>query len=338
MIFVDPHIQQDTVRLDLKIKINETVREKTFALPEIKTSKDFVRRQLPVQKPVDYSSIDTTAVCARNSIADVTFFDPDSFIFSIKVPAANKFLFSISQKSEKKEAESRAILIKSLKQGEVIPVQALHFDWIILIIIFSAFLFSLIRNYSRGMFPAISKFLLFRGINDPGSRDTGGLFHWQSTLLNLGSFLIISLFLYCIAAFYDLIPSGMKGFTFWSIILGVIIVAVTLRHIACIITGSLSGQRDVFREYIVGIYHSYRIGALILFVVVFLLAYTFVLPSKVYVISGFIAIGIMYLIRMLRLLIIFINRNISILYLILYLCALEILPVVISVKYFTGRV
>ena len=47
---------------------------------------------------------------------------------------------------------------------------------------------------------------------------------------------------------------------------------------------------------------------------------------------------LMYSIRVIRLLIIFLNRNISIFYLILYLCALEILPVLIVVKYFTGLV
>ena len=55
-------------------------------------------------------------------------------------------------------------------------------------------------------------------------------------------------------------------------------------------------------------------------------------------IAGIIIIGLMYLIRVVRLLIIFLNRNISIFYLILYLCALEILPGLIIVKYFTGLV
>ncbi len=53
---------------------------------------------------------------------------------------------------------------------------------------------------------------------------------------------------------------------------------------------------------------------------------------------GIIVLGILYLIRVLRLFVIFINRNISILYLILYLCALEILPILISVKYISGLV
>jgi hypothetical protein len=179
---------------------------------------------------------------------------------------------------------------------------------------------------------------LFRGINDPFSRDIGGLFHWQSTILNLISFLIIALFSYSAASYNDFIPFGIKGIVFWFISLGIIITAITLRHMVCIITGNASGEKEVFREYLLGVYQSYRLSALFLFVLIILMSYTVFFSAKVYFISGIIVIGLMYLIRVIRLFIIFINQNISIFYLILYLCALEILPVVISVKYFTGLV
>ena len=97
-------------------------------------------------------------------------------------------------------------------------------------------------------------------------------------------------------------------------------------------------RQDVFREYLLGIYQSYRFGALFLVIVIILLSYTGILPVKDLIVSGIIIAGLIYLIRVIRLLIIFLNRNISIFYLILYLCALEILPVLIIVKYFTGLV
>jgi hypothetical protein len=180
------------------------------------------------------------------------------------------------------------------------------------------------------------RFFLFRGINDASSRDIGGLFSWQSTILNLASFLIIGLFTYCFALFYDFLPAGITEINGYLISLGIIISAVTLRHLVCLLTGNISEERDVFRDYLAGVYQSYRLSAMILFVVIILLTYTLLLPSQVFLISGIIALGLMYLIRIVRLLIIFINRNISIFYLILYLCALEILPVGITVKYFTG--
>jgi len=74
------------------------------------------------------------------------------------------------------------------------------------------------------------------------------------------------------------------------------------------------------------------------FLVALLILYTTLFPAKVYFSIGFYAIGILYAARVLRLFLIFINRHVSIFYLILYLCALEILPVVILVKYVTGLV
>jgi hypothetical protein len=208
----------------------------------------------------------------------------------------------------------------------------------IIIILIAALLYSLIKATSKRVMPDFEKFFLFRGINDPGSRDKGGLFQWQSTILNLSSFLITGLFGYLAASYFDFIPAGFRGFIIWLIALGIISLAITLRHLVCVITGAASGQREIFRQYLLGIYQSYRFGALFLFIIIILIAYTRILPVGGFIISGIIVVGMMYLFRIIRLLIIFLNRNISIFYLILYLCALEILPVLIVIKYFTGLV
>jgi hypothetical protein len=339
MIISSSDTQQDTSRL-IKIGINESIRNKTFSLPEVKKfpSKDTLRHALPpAPKSVYYGLTDSTSVCERNIIADITFYDSTNFITSLKPVFNNGFPFVFTEKNKIKEAEEKETLVRHLKSGQNIPAQPLHDDWIILVILISALLYSIIRATSRSLFPAVTRFFLFRGINDPSSRDIGGLFNWQSTILNLASFLVISLFTYCLAIFYGFIPSGTIGISGYLISLSIIISAVTLRHIVCLITGNISGKREVFRDYLVGVYQSYRLSAIILFIIVILISYTFFLPSRVYFISGILVLGLVYLIRIFRLLIIFINRNISIFYLILYLCALEILPVGISVKYFTGH-
>jgi hypothetical protein len=99
-----------------------------------------------------------------------------------------------------------------------------------------------------------------------------------------------------------------------------------------------SDSQDVFREYLISVYQSYRFSAVFLFIIIILIFYTSLIAVGDLIIAGLIIVGIMYLIRVIRLLIIFINRSISIFYLILYLCALEILPVLIIAKYFTGLV
>jgi len=286
----------------------------------------------------DIQPDDTTSVCVRNSITDITFYDSNNIVIKKELESSSRFPFLFTEKTRQIQIETRASLIKSLKPGQDLLSQPFHDDWIIGIIFIAAFLFSLIRATSKSMFPEVTRFFLFRGINDPSSRDIGKLFHWQSTLLNLISFLIIALFIYFVASYYNLIPSGISSLFFWLISLGAIIPVVTLRHIVCVTVGEISGEKEVFREYLLDIYQSYRFSALFLFVLVILLSYTMLLPAIWGIISGVTILVIMYLFRVIRLLIIFLNRNISIFYLILYLCALEILPVLIYLKYFTGLV
>jgi len=332
--------QQDTVRAG-RFTIKESIRVNTYSLPAVRqfSSKDSGKHS---QHPATIVSIpslaDTTSVCARNSIADVTFYDSNNIVFSIKSGTYRQFPFLYTEKAMQRQLEERVLLVKHLKPGNELPAHPLHTDWMIIFLLVSAFLFSLVRNTSKSMFHYFERFFLFRGINNATSRDLGGLFHWQSTILNLLSFLIIGLFGYSVATYYNFMPSGSKGIIIWLIGFGIISSAVTVRHLVCVITGSASGQQEVFREYLLGIYQSYRFGAIFLFAFIILMSYTVILPVIDYIVSGIFIIGLMYIIRVIRLVIIFLNRNISIFYLILYLCALEILPVLIIVKYFTGLV
>jgi hypothetical protein len=284
-----------------------------------------------------YSS-DSTSVCMRNSISDVTFYNSNNLITKIKQGTPDPFPHLFTEKNAQIQAAEKATLVKHLRQGNDLASQPLNEDWIIAIILIAALLFSLIRKTSKSIFSEIGRYFLLRGINEPSSRDAGGLFHWQSTILNLISFLIIGLFAYSAAAYYDYIPARLSGLLFWSVSFGIIISVVTLRHIVCIITGNFSGERDAFRDYLFSVYQFYRFSALFLFILILLMSYTYIGTARFYFITGIIVIGTLYLLRVIRLMIIFLNRNISIFYLILYLCGLEFLPVVVSVKYITGLV
>jgi len=340
MILSRSDIQQDTVSHKI-VTYEDTTRIKHDSVSHVISvvPKDSLKHKTTIYHQITLPGYtDTISVCTRNSVADITFYDFNSFIRRIGYGSYKQFPFIFTEKVRQQQTEQRALLIKHLNQGADLPPQPLHPDWMILIILVAALLYSLVLKTSHNLSNGFVRFFLFRGINDTVSRDIGGLFHWQSTILNLISFLIIGLFGYCAVSFYELIPTGFKGIIIWLIVLGIISSAVTLRHITCIITGATSGEQEVFQKYLLSIYQSYRFGALFLFVITILMSYTRILPVRDFVEAGIIVLGFMYLVRVIRLLIIFLNRNISIFYLILYLCALEILPVLIVVKYFTGLV
>ncbi|MCU0471816.1 MAG: DUF4271 domain-containing protein [Bacteroidales bacterium] len=280
--------------------------------------------------------IDTFAVCIRNTVSDVTFYDSANLVTRIDKTELTRFPYQFTEKNSIRETAVRETLTKHLKDGREMPVRSFHDDWIVLVVLVSAFLYSVFRTVSKRMISEVTRFIFSRGIGDPASRDIAALFHWESTIMNLITFFNLALFAYCTALYYDSIPSGISGFLYWIIALGIIVAAITIRHITCYFTGKVSTENNAFNEYIVTIYLSYRMMALVLFVLVILISYTRLFPVKVLFLTGFITISILYLMRIIRLFLIFIKRNISVLYLILYLCALEFLPVVIIVKYFTG--
>jgi hypothetical protein len=279
---------------------------------------------------------DSTPVSFRNRISDVTFYDPDNIVTRIDLEACNGFPFRFISKTREIQEVTRESVISHLKTGREIPSQPLKADWTIGIILIAASGFALVRLTSRSIFSGVGRFFLFRGTGEQDTRNITGLFHWQSTLLNLISFFAIALFCHSAVSANGSLPSGLSGILFWLIALAVIIAAITLRHFICVISGNISEQREAMNDYLTGVYQSYRYSALFLFVIVVLMNYTEIIPAERYILPGIIVFGLMYLIRILRLLIIFLNRNLSIFYLILYICGLEFLPVLILVKYFTG--
>ncbi len=330
--------QQDTIQVNhIQIRDSLSLKSDSASIPVTIQSTDSVPRRIKtmVTKPVP-EIIDTISVCSRNSIEDVTFYDPDNLVGRIEPPHRDAFPFLFTAKGRVIEEEAKASLVKHLRTGDEIPLRPLHDDWIILVILFSTFLFTIIRKSSEPVFQGVERFFLFKGVNYPGSRDIGGLFTFDSTIKNLISFLILGLFGYSAASYYNIIPSAIGGIIFWLIAVIVIIAAVSIRHLVCMVTGIASGERELFSEYLLGIYQFYRFSAILIFVIIILISYSTIFPLESCFTAGAIALGTLYLIRVIRLSIIFINKNISLFYLILYLCALEILPVLISVKYFSG--
>ncbi|HOP58578.1 MAG TPA: DUF4271 domain-containing protein [Bacteroidales bacterium] len=246
-----------------------------------------------------------------------------------------KFPFHFIEKNRIREQKTKEVLIKHLREGINITENPFHQDWMIIMILISAFIYAFLASVSGKLVSEVKNFFLFRG-KDKSFSDTSGLFQWQSTLFNLVSFINLSLFLYVAAVHYGITIYPASEILSWLIILVIIILLVTFRHIISLAAGNISGQRHAFNEYILVNYWFYRILSLVLFINTILLLYTESFPPGSLIRAGFAIIIILYLLRLNKLFFIFIKRNISILYLILYLCALEFLPVGVLIKYFTG--
>jgi hypothetical protein len=333
---------QDTIKPQLVIRINadkllpDSVFRKLDEIPEHIILADSLSRIRKVSRVPELIISDTTSVCVRNNIADVTFYDSLSFIRNLDRLPPVYFPYHYPDKTIQSNKECGTVLISGLRDGHDLPKKPLHHDWIIGIVFLAAYLWLLVRTASRRVFPEITRFIVLRGINESSSRDTGSLFTWQSTIMNFISFMIIGLFLFCIAEWVSIIPSGISHSMFMFLSLCLIILGITTRHFICIAAGNFTEETELFNEYLMNVYQSYRYASFFIFGIIILLLYTNIFPSRIFIVSGAIILIIFYLIRIIRLLLIFMKRKISLLYLILYLCALEILPILILIKYFSS--
>jgi hypothetical protein len=163
---------------------------------------------------------------------------------------------------------------------------------------------------------------------------TSGVFSWPPAFRNIFTAINVSLF-----SAISLIITGIFSMSgdaasvkLISVVAGGFLGAILLRHLACIIVAETTGLKAVFREYMNVVYNSWFLSAIILFLLNFLILFSAAEYSITVIIIGLTTSFLLLIIRILRLLSIFIKRHISILYFLLYLCALEVLPVLMIMK------
>ena len=336
---IESFIRQDTIKQKIPVRQDSTRQLPDSSLHKNDGQPDSALHPGVVHfHPVVKSLLNDTALfCKRNSIADVTFRDSANLITRIDKNHLQDFPYVFAEINRKIFEEKKADLVRHLKSGDELPPDVFHNDWSLPVILLTVFIYGIIKTEFVKFFKGILKFVSLRGINESSSRDKGVLFQWQSTLFNLASFLSISLFAFLTIRWYNILPEG-KEFIYWLIYFVVIISALTLRHFICVIIGTISDEKEIFREYLIGIYQGYRLAGLFLLLSTVLILYTTLIPVNILFHAGFMVVALLYFIRAFRLFLIFINRHVSIFYLILYLCALEILPVVIIVRYITELV
>jgi uncharacterized membrane protein len=163
---------------------------------------------------------------------------------------------------------------------------------------------------------------------------TSEVISWPPILRNLFTIFNVSLFASAALLLTNTIryENTAASITLTAIIAGSFLAALMLRHLTSIILAETTGLKSAYREYMNIIYNSWFADAIILFILNALILFAPVSNPAPFIWSGIIITAIFLIIRGLKLLTIFLNRHISISYFILYLCALEILPVLVILK------
>ena len=222
--------------------------------------------------------------------------------------------------------------------GDLIPVNQFRTDWIFVATIIPIILFIVSSIIERGSLSNLTKIIYNPRYANTAFRSAGAGKQYNSVNDAIITLASITTFAYFCQAEYGFFPFSLHGLLLWGATFAIILTAVSVRYFISVLTGEITGNRELFREYMFNIISFYKFLGLILVPVNFFIAYLTIVPQRVMINLVLAIIALLLIFRLLRLVSIFIRGNFSLFYLILYLCALEFTPILIFVKYISGTV
>jgi hypothetical protein len=255
-----------------------------------------------------------------------------NFLFNLPIikqeeKAKNSEVFVYAEvKENRSTAIEKQIYIKSQADYKVV------FDWISIIIFVSIVLLGWIRLFFNKYFLMVIK-------STSSYHESNALFREKNTVVERVFFLLSILFLFTasifalqLAHFYGIDFGKYKHSLFFLIIFVSLGGVYLFRFVFSSIIGNLFLKQKVFSEYLhnVNIY-TMNTGIFLLPIIIFLQYLSFEY-LKIIVYLGIVGIIFLYLVQLIRSFQIINRKNVSIFYMILYLCAFEFAPFLIVYK------
>lgn len=205
--------------------------------------------------------------------------------------------------------------------------------WILIIIILSVVTIGyLYSGFNAQLKSVISSFFSFR-VSNQSSREEQSLFHPASILLSLNFLLTASLFILYVATANKKL-SLLINFSFLSflIIIGIIFSTYLIKIAFHKLIGVIFDLRQQINEYVSAMLLSKQLLGICFLPIIVFISYgeKTVLNGIIY--AGFTLLIVAYIFRVGKGTLGLLRRKITLFYLILYLCTLEVLPLLLGIK------
>jgi Domain of unknown function (DUF4271) len=297
------------------------------------------QQELTVQRPVYRRKVDTSELMYKQfgiagfPIQESLDNDPfqQNFLYSIGVtkPSENKARQDVFIESVE------TVTTTELKEVKIAPkyiTGRIQFDWITILLLASFLLLGWVRLFNKKYLSSLVKSVL-------SFKESNTLFREKNSLMVRASFIVNFLFASNVAVFtiqirhyFDLDLNGMEDYKLYFIAMGVIVALYIFRAITTFFIAAVFLKQKLFSEYFhnVNIFTK-NIGMFLFPVVIALqfLSYEYI-GFIIYV--GIAISALFYLLQIFRAFQINIKKNVSIFYMILYLCAFEFSPFLIAYK------
>ncbi len=207
--------------------------------------------------------------------------------------------------------------------------------WVSGVIFLCFILFVFVRIYYRKPFEQLFKSLFAGRSGNPALREEFSSSGRSNLFLSLLFLLTLSLFIYqCFACFRGT-PDPLKGLLFFLKTLVFIGAAYLVKSSFIRWVGFVFKTSQTAEEYLYTVFFYTRLLGVILLPIIIASAYITVIPDVWLAYTGIVLICLTFLIRTAQATLAGgHNKSISAFYLFLYLCTLEILPLVVLIKVF----
>lgn len=215
-----------------------------------------------------------------------------------------------------------------------IPVYRRTPDWFTITLIFVIFSFSWIRVFYSKIFKQLISAFYSNSISNQVVRDENILVQRASVLMSFIFYLTASLFIYQISVFYNWdYPFLGDNFLRFLVLSLIVSFAYSFKMVLLKALGEVFELDRPVASYIFNIFLINNMLGLILLPVVVTIAFVVTYATPLVIYTGVVLVIIAFIYRLVRAFTIWMTLpGVSIFYLILYFCTLEIAPLLIIVK------
>lgn len=221
------------------------------------------------------------------------------------------------------------------KPEHIIPRERNHFkhDWLFGIFIFLIVLFVWIRVFYSKFFATLANALVSFQLSLKLFQERNVLSNRVSLVLNFIYIIVTTIFIFELIEYSGFAGTAMTGMNLFLLLLNIVMIYTVLRVMILRLTGSLFLVTPLLSEYIHNTFVINKGLGISLFPVVIMIHY---LPYRIVpalLVFGVALYAIALLFKGFRAYQIIIRKDILIFYLVLYLCTLEILPLLLGYKF-----
>ena len=326
-------VKKEYVVADSAIKQQSTVLKKIKK--DIKTDtlgNHIVRVTKPLQEYIKVKEKKTNIIS-----------DQDSLLISPETVNNKNFLQLLTKSDSEKVLKKMPVFVNSTSNSQYKQhSSALLFgrniikhpnDFVLGIVLFVIVLIVWIRLAFNKFITGIISALLSYQISFKMFQQRNSVMKRAFFILNSIYVIVLSLFIVEVLRFYKLQIMEFTGLIPFLVLTGIIVLILLVRLILLKLIGYIFDSGNIFAEYIHNVFLANKNLGLFLIPVVVGIAYLPYQLAKISVVIGMVLIITTYLFRLVRGFQIIFRKDVFIFYLILYLCTLEILPLLLGYKF-----